>query len=209
MRGVAVNPNIIKTMLERNWVKVVGHARRAGAAGAAGHDEGVPRLLRPAQPRRAAAARRAEGDGRHQPAARSGEGLRGGSAMGPSGAGGGTVPAKAARSGDVLRENGEGGRPSLRQPTAPQCRRCSMGKRPRRRPSSPRVSQTMRNPALKEPSRVEAAEPSSSALVPTGRTADSARRAASMTTRMRRRRCDDEPAGRSARARAELVAAPR
>ena len=25
MRGVAVNPNIIKTLLERNWVRVVGH----------------------------------------------------------------------------------------------------------------------------------------------------------------------------------------
>ncbi len=25
MRGVAVNPNIIRTLLERNWVRVVGH----------------------------------------------------------------------------------------------------------------------------------------------------------------------------------------
>ena len=25
MRGVAVNPNIMKTLLERNWVRVVGH----------------------------------------------------------------------------------------------------------------------------------------------------------------------------------------
>ncbi len=25
MRGVAVNPNIVKTLLERNWVRVVGH----------------------------------------------------------------------------------------------------------------------------------------------------------------------------------------
>jgi len=25
VRGVAVNPNIIRTMLERNWVRVVGH----------------------------------------------------------------------------------------------------------------------------------------------------------------------------------------
>ncbi len=25
IRGVAVNPNIVKTMLERNWIRVVGH----------------------------------------------------------------------------------------------------------------------------------------------------------------------------------------
>ena len=25
MRGVAVNPNIIRTVIERNWVRVVGH----------------------------------------------------------------------------------------------------------------------------------------------------------------------------------------
>jgi segregation and condensation protein B len=25
IRGVAVNPNIIKTLLERNWIRVVGH----------------------------------------------------------------------------------------------------------------------------------------------------------------------------------------
>ena len=38
VRGVAVNPNIIKTMLERNWVRVVGTRDVPGPAGAAGHD---------------------------------------------------------------------------------------------------------------------------------------------------------------------------
>jgi segregation and condensation protein B len=30
VRGVAVNPNIIRTMIERNWVRVVGHREVAG-----------------------------------------------------------------------------------------------------------------------------------------------------------------------------------
>jgi len=36
IRGVAVNPNIIKTLLERSWIRVVGHRdvpRQAGTAG--------------------------------------------------------------------------------------------------------------------------------------------------------------------------------
>src|SRR5690242_21692604 len=30
VRGVTVNPNIIRTMIERNWVRVVGHREVAG-----------------------------------------------------------------------------------------------------------------------------------------------------------------------------------
>ena len=30
MRGVAVNPNIIRTLLERNWIRVVGHRELPG-----------------------------------------------------------------------------------------------------------------------------------------------------------------------------------
>ncbi len=30
MRGVAVNPNIVRTLLERNWVRVVGHREVPG-----------------------------------------------------------------------------------------------------------------------------------------------------------------------------------
>ncbi len=30
MRGVAVNPNIIRTLIERNWVRVVGHRNVPG-----------------------------------------------------------------------------------------------------------------------------------------------------------------------------------
>ena len=32
IRGVAVNPNIIKTLLERNWIRVVGHRDVPGQA---------------------------------------------------------------------------------------------------------------------------------------------------------------------------------
>ncbi len=79
VRGVAVNPNIIKTVIERNWVKVVGTRDVPGRPELLGTAPGIPRLLRPAQPRRPAAPRRAEGDGRCESAAGSGEaGGRGG-----------------------------------------------------------------------------------------------------------------------------------
>ena len=51
VRGVAVNPNIIGTVLERSWVRVVGHRDVPGPPGAARHHARVPRLLRPEEPR--------------------------------------------------------------------------------------------------------------------------------------------------------------
>ena len=45
VRGVAVNPNIIKTLMERNWVRVVGHRDVPGQPGVAGHDARIPRLF--------------------------------------------------------------------------------------------------------------------------------------------------------------------
>ena len=51
VRGVAVNPNIIRTLLERDWVRVVGHREVPGRPGAARHHARVPRLLRLEEPR--------------------------------------------------------------------------------------------------------------------------------------------------------------
>ena len=51
VRGVAVNPNIIRTVIERNWVRVVGHRDVPGPPGTAGHHARVSRLLRPQEPR--------------------------------------------------------------------------------------------------------------------------------------------------------------
>jgi len=44
IRGVAVNPNIIKTLHERNWIRVVGH-RDVPASPNARHDARVSRLF--------------------------------------------------------------------------------------------------------------------------------------------------------------------
>ena len=61
IRGVAVNPNIIKTLLERGWIRVIGHRDVPGQPRAARHHARVPRLLRSAEARRPADARTAQG----------------------------------------------------------------------------------------------------------------------------------------------------
>ena len=61
IRGVAVNSNIIKTLEEREWIRVVGHRDVPGKPELLGTTQGLPRLLRPEAPGRTAAAVRAEG----------------------------------------------------------------------------------------------------------------------------------------------------
>jgi segregation and condensation protein B len=57
VRGVAVSQNIMRTLLERGWIRVVGQRRCRGAQPVR-HDTGVPRLFRSSQSRSTAAAQR-------------------------------------------------------------------------------------------------------------------------------------------------------
>ncbi len=55
VRGVAVSSNIIRTLLDRDWIRIVGHRDVPGKPALYGTTKGLPRLLQPAQPRPAAA----------------------------------------------------------------------------------------------------------------------------------------------------------
>lgn len=57
VRGVAVNSNITKTLLEREWIRVVGYRDVPGRPAMFATTKGF-RPLQPEKPRRAAAARR-------------------------------------------------------------------------------------------------------------------------------------------------------
>ena len=69
VRGVAVNPEIVKTLMERNWVRVVGHRDVPGHPELLGHHHRIPRLLLAEVDRRSAAAGRSQVAHRSQPAA--------------------------------------------------------------------------------------------------------------------------------------------
>ena len=69
VRGVAVNPEIVKTLMERNWVRVVGHRDVPGHPELLGTTARIPRLLLAEVDRRSAAARGAQVADRPQPAA--------------------------------------------------------------------------------------------------------------------------------------------
>lgn len=62
VRGVAVNSNIIKTLMEREWIRVVGY-REVPAAGDVRHHQGVSRSLQPQEPGRIAGVGGASRDG--------------------------------------------------------------------------------------------------------------------------------------------------
>ena len=68
VRGVAVNPEIVKTLMERNWVRVVGHRDVPGHPELLGTTARIPRLLLAEVDRRPAAAGRAQVADRSQPA---------------------------------------------------------------------------------------------------------------------------------------------
>ena len=58
IRGVSISSTIMRTLQERNWIRVVGHREVPGRPELLRHDARVPRLLRAQEPRSIADARR-------------------------------------------------------------------------------------------------------------------------------------------------------
>ncbi len=54
VRGVAVNSNMVRALLERDWIRVVGYREVPGPSRDVRHHQDVPRLLQPEEPRRTA-----------------------------------------------------------------------------------------------------------------------------------------------------------